>query len=494
MKLSGIIAPSILITVLLIIALSEGKKHKAEFAYLSRKEHPFRFLYPAARCMRNWCRRKFKIKPAACGFGGYWKKIKAVEVNCDVDKYAELIWYKNFSYIFVSVIISLLCIIFINISYTENNFITGLLRQDSGGKNSTYSVDVTGLTDDTQTIQIDVGERQLCEAEVQRLFAQICEELPVVILNNNGSTDSVSTDLYLPGEWDDTGIAISWSSSDTKLINSEGKVYAENADIQGEAVSLTALISYMDYFCESRIDICVLPRLQNESQYLVNEFSGYIQELESNSREDETFELPENYGGNDISYKLHKDYRGYYMLPVLILAAGALKVLSEREHVDKKWQRRNSQMMSDYSEIVSKLSVLVSAGLPVRSAWERIAKEYEEGRINNKTISRYAYEEMLSAQRKLEGGITEVFVYEEFGQSCGLHNYIKLGNILSQSVRKGYKGLAEMLQKEAMDSFEERKNMARRQGEEAGVKLLMPMIMLFAVVLIILVFPAFMSI
>ena len=47
---------------------------------------------------------------------------------------------------------------------------------------------------------------------------------------------------------------------------------------------------------------------------------------------------------------------------------------------------------------------------------------------------------------------------------------------------------------EAEDAFEERKNLARKAGEEAGTKLLVPMFIMLAIVMAIMVVPAFFSI
>ena len=46
---------------------------------------------------------------------------------------------------------------------------------------------------------------------------------------------------------------------------------------------------------------------------------------------------------------------------------------------------------------------------------------------------------------------------------------------------------------EAIQSFENRKSTAKRLGEEAGTKLLMPMLGMLAVVFIIVMIPAFLS-
>ena len=100
---------------------------------------------------------------------------------------------------------------------------------------------------------------------------------------------------------------------------------------------------------------------------------------------------------------------------------------------------------------------------------------------------------MVSACIEMKSGVAEGAAYENFGRRCGLPGYIKLGSLLAQNLKKGSKGLASILEKEAEASMEERKNMARKLGEQAGTKLLFPMILIFGVVLVILIVPAFLS-
>ena len=95
---------------------------------------------------------------------------------------------------------------------------------------------------------------------------------------------------------------------------------------------------------------------------------------------------------------------------------------------------------------------------------------------------------------EMESGITESESYERFGRRCGLQEYVRFGALLSQNLRKGTKGLGQILKLEAIQAFEERKARAKRLGEEAGTKLLGPMFLMLAVVLFIVIVPAFMSV
>ena len=58
---------------------------------------------------------------------------------------------------------------------------------------------------------------------------------------------------------------------------------------------------------------------------------------------------------------------------------------------------------------------------------------------------------------------------------------------------KGSKGLSQILNAEILEAFEQRKDCARNQGEEAATRLLFPMVMMLAVVMILILIPAGMS-
>ena len=53
--------------------------------------------------------------------------------------------------------------------------------------------------------------------------------------------------------------------------------------------------------------------------------------------------------------------------------------------------------------------------------------------------------------------------------------------------------MADILEQEALDAWDERKRKARVLGEAAATKLLLPMVMMLAVVMEIIMIPAFLS-
>jgi flagellar motor component MotA len=70
---------------------------------------------------------------------------------------------------------------------------------------------------------------------------------------------------------------------------------------------------------------------------------------------------------------------------------------------------------------------------------------------------------------------------------------LKFSSLIVQNLKKGSRELVNLLELEAIDAFEERKNQAKKYGEEAGTKMLFPMVGMLVVVMGIIMFPALVS-
>ena len=100
---------------------------------------------------------------------------------------------------------------------------------------------------------------------------------------------------------------------------------------------------------------------------------------------------------------------------------------------------------------------------------------------------------MALACHEMQSGVAETKAYENFGIRCRLPCYLKLSALLEQNLRKGGKGLSQILNAEIAEAFEQRKDCALSQGEEASTRLLFPLVMLLGVVMLLILAPAAMS-
>ena len=92
----------------------------------------------------------------------------------------------------------------------------------------------------------------------------------------------------------------------------------------------------------------------------------------------------------------------------------------------QKSEKRNTELICDYPELISKLSLLLSSGLGIRVAFERIASDYEKRRQNGKRKKQYLYEEMIRTRNEMALGLSETEAYENFGKRCRNMYYIRL--------------------------------------------------------------------
>ena len=132
----------------------------------------------------------------------------------------------------------------------------------------------------------------------------------------------------------------------------------------------------------------------------------------------------------------------------------------------------------------------MGAGMTIRNAFFKMGEDY--GKQERKK-RRYVYEEILIACHELQGGRSETEAYDHFGRRCQVQAYIKLSALLSQNLRKGSNDLVQMLRQEADNAFLQRKSLAKKLGEEAGTKLLLPMMMMLCIVMVIIMIPAYFS-
>ena len=160
----------------------------------------------------------------------------------------------------------------------------------------------------------------------------------------------------------------------------------------------------------------------------------------------------------------------------------------------------DKEEMRQLQEKVEEADLYIKSGMTIRKAWFKIAGEYEKDQKEKEQISakacgrKKAYEEMVNVMYKISGGASEGECYEEYGIRCNLSEYRKFGMMLSQNLRKGTRGLTELLEREAEDAFEQRKNLAKKAGEEAGTKLMIPLFLMLIIVFAIVIVPAFFSI
>ena len=136
---------------------------------------------------------------------------------------------------------------------------------------------------------------------------------------------------------------------------------------------------------------------------------------------------------------------------------------------------------------------MLGAGMQVKNIIALLLADYEKEEKKGGDDREPLMAELLTANQSLHMGMPEQQVYYQLGRRLKLPCYIKLMTLLEQNVKRGTKGLSIFFEQEEAQALEDRKNLAKQYGEEAGTKLLGPMIVLLLVVMLIIMIPAFMS-
>ncbi len=331
-------------------------------------------------------------------------------------------------------------------------------------------------------------ERRLTEEELEKTYAEASALLPQVILGGNTCLEDVREDLELVSGLEGYPFQISWESSAYSLVNTDGIIH--NEELTGsEVVTLTAKLRYEEWFRELQIPVQVHSAVYTPEEVLRMRMEELLRESGESSRSGEVMVLPEQIGTEPVIWsEIIEDSSGYFLILVMF-AAGVLYWGRGRE-LDQKLEARKRELLLDYPEVVNKLALYMGAGMTVRNAFLKLGEDYKKQKEERK---KYVYEEILMTCYELQSGRSETEAYAHFGKRCQVQPYMKLSALLSQNIRKGSNNLLQILRQEADHAFAERKNQAKKLGEEAGTKLLLPMMMMLCVVMVIIMIPAYFS-
>ena len=368
-------------------------------------------------------------------------------------------------------------------------------RNDYGGGSRTEELKVSILGEDKKIpIQVEIAERQYSSEEIQKLFASIIQKMEGMILGENESLDRIEYDMNLLTKIPNEPVEVSWELDHYRVMNVRGELKPDSLEEEGTLVTLSAVLTYCENKEEQAAYQCtanIFPRTLNKNEKAKIQIEEAVRKKEGESRTSKKLKLPDKIFNKRAVYYRKMNSRGL-VLVMMALLIGVLLYALEIQNKEKQKEQRKQQMILDYPEIVNKMTLFLGAGMTAKRAWRKVVEDY--GRQKEIWGERYAYEEMKRVCHEMERGVAESESYENFGRRCNIQAYLRFGALLSQNLRKGTRGMTQVLKAESIQAFEERKARAKRLGEEAGTKLLLPMFLMLAIVLVIVIVPAFLSV
>lgn len=491
--IGGIIC--LILTVGMVLCRNYGRER---IRTLNQKEHGLKFFYPM--CLRMIeLSDKYKSRESLEKSRKIQNQLRAL--NLSADKEEDFLWYRCKKMSLAIMVIlgaSCFCILAEVMAETPNHLSKGqyLSREEYGNGEKEIPIHVTIENLAEENISVPLAERYYTQEEKMQKLKEAKEYVTAHYLGENEESSRITANLNLMKSIPDNRITISWNVGVSGLVEEDGTLHNETVENKKKEITLTASFSYQGIEEEEVLEevdfpVTILEKDYTQKEQVINEIEQYIQTENSQNGDKKQLELPLKIGEYQISYEEVVE-KGSNMILVLGAIVAVLLYFMADKDLDSKMEQHNIQLMMDYPELMNKFTLLLGAGMTVRNAWGKIAQEYEEKKRKNRQI-RYAYEEWILTWNEMQNGVSETAALEGFGKRIGLPAYLKFSTLLAQNLRKGSKGLLELLEYEAMDAFEERKELAKRLGEEAGTKLLMPMMLMLMIVMLIIMYPAFCS-
>lgn len=153
--------------------------------------------------------------------------------------------------------------------------------------------------------------------------------------------------------------------------------------------------------------------------------------------------------------------------------------------LDKRVKKRQESIQRELPELLNKIILLACAGMPLPRAWEKIARETGKDTP--------LYRELKYSLQEIQAGKGLLEAYEGFARRCRAAEVSQFVTLVIQNMKKGDAEMIAVLRVLSAECWEKRKQTARRLGEEASTKLLFPMMLMLAAIMLIVLTPALLA-
>ena len=371
---------------------------------------------------------------------------------------------------------------------------------------------------------VSVSPRKYEKEEADERFLEKLEELKISLLNENEDYEHIDSNLNFIL---DLGEGIRASYAFDPKIRREEEKRATESDIEDfnyyvkyrNVIDANGNVKNEDFkvdeSCTGYIEIQLSTEIKDKEGTYKSEkfmlpvkvvsrpltqieafkvaFKKMMLEKDKDTISDDTIKLPKVVNNYRITYK-EKTNLTFILMPFIGVLVAVLLEARDKEREREKIKRIKRRLEIDYTQIITKILLYVSSGMTIRNSMIRLAEQYQKAKAKEKSDDdRVAYEELVIVRNKLSSGYSEVRAYEEMAKNINMRTYTRFLNIIIQSIKNGNKELKNILNMEVQDALYERKQHAKKLGEEAATKLVLPLMMMLAVIMVIIMVPAFMG-
>ncbi|MFV0465874.1 MAG: hypothetical protein ACK5ML_07365 [Lachnospiraceae bacterium] len=363
------------------------------------------------------------------------------------------------------------------------------LQREAGEGTQEVTMDLTiPEVIQNKTYTFKIPEKELSSEEQEQRITNAKQEIQSTFLLENRSFEQIESRVLLKETYAGGMVKAAWSFEPMGLIGQTGEVIALLEKNESEEAMAKVYLS-----CEGEDEIYTFPiTIRAVSELSSNHYIQKIQdEIERQASDQEPVHLPDKVLGKTLQWKSKRSYT--ILLPVLgALLFGFIEI--EKKEIQKRVKKKKQQELNiAYAGFVSKLGLLLSAGMSITTAIGKINQSYQSKKMNGQP-KLLVYEYLGEVQQEMNSGSTPVQALSQFAEKTQNQKYRVLTGLLIQQQLRGNPEFMQLLQYEVGQAFTERKQSARRAGEEAGTKLLGPMLFMLLLTLMVILVPALLSI
>ncbi len=379
--------------------------------------------------------------------------------------------------------VALLClgiVLFLTSGRSPTELTSAEIKRNEPGKGS-KNLELGATIEDVHIDGIDVRveEREYTIEECEALFDECRDKIIKAVLSTNADLSKVADDLDFVKEIKGYPFYFEYETDSPDKIGSEGTI---TYDKPFQAI-VRVTGTYGEFSKFYTVKINVMPsKAVRERVYK----RRLLQKIGEQGQADKAVLLPGEIDGEAVKYTTAGANREPAFLLLGTVAAAAVFLGATRDEKVKKKEYKKA-VLREYPTVLRKISLYLSSGMNLRNIWQAV---YEEG-VKKKGKDHPFYKEMGVSVNELSSGISEGLVYTRFGERINEPELIRFTALLSQNLKKGSSRLKELLNEEVSKAFMDKKQRAIKEGEEAGTKMLLPMMLLLIDVMIIIIIPAF---
>lgn len=329
-----------------------------------------------------------------------------------------------------------------------------------------------------ENLEIEVPEREFSREELEKLSKDCREKVIRTMLSDNTELTDITKDLTFFETLDDYPFSFAFMTDVPDKVSGTGTLLTTE--------SFTATI-YVKCIYENYSDsFSVKVRVKPGEEVKRRIYSQRITEGTLSDSEKDFLLIPKEIEGKKVEYLTIGEKRDpAFLLLGFVACIGVFA--GEKVEKQKEKRRIKEEILCEYPVVLQKMSMYLSSGMNIKGIWQAV---YEEG-IKKKGKESPFYKQMGISINEQKSGVSEGLTYTRFGERTEIMEIIRFTALLSQNLKKGSSKLKDLLDEESGKAFMEKKQRAVKKGEEAGTKLLIPMMVLLIDVLIMIMVPAF---